>query len=373
MWGSAPSAPSSSTSSPLGTSRPAGSSSRRRAARSPPDAANRCPSPEQVLSPATDSCTGPCWRSLPAIIRQPLSENVRFYPHSSAVAFRLISPGSESGVVDVQFWIALLAASARIFRAAFQSAFAENPQCLHENSAWFFRLPRSQCPQRLHVLLVLRGSTSVHPSHDQWLRRVANGRHTRWIDIEAAACNATVVRDDGHLQQTQVRRSVARTVAVVHHDVLERPIDVRIPERVVAHNDLDRCKIIAPIDRRRRWHLDVDDVGEIAVLDREESRRGSRCSLGIAVHGRENACTQVLQVGVLNDVPTCHVIGEPQPPIIVVWVGQDVRISTSDHVIDHQVVGLITEVAPLVKIPELEILDRSSITQGSFKGSPDPP
>src|SRR5271157_4292737 len=50
-------------------------------------------------------------------------------------------------------------ASARMFRAAFQSAFAENPQCLHANSAWLLRLPRSQCPQTEHVLLVLRGST----------------------------------------------------------------------------------------------------------------------------------------------------------------------------------------------------------------------
>src|SRR5208337_2319309 len=50
-------------------------------------------------------------------------------------------------------------ASARIFRAAFQSAYAENPQCLQANSDWLFRLPRSQCPQTLHVLLVLRGST----------------------------------------------------------------------------------------------------------------------------------------------------------------------------------------------------------------------
>src|SRR5271166_6330111 len=46
-----------------------------------------------------------------------------------------------------------------MFRAAFQSAFVENPQCLQANSAWLFRLPRSQCPQTEHVLLVLRGST----------------------------------------------------------------------------------------------------------------------------------------------------------------------------------------------------------------------
>src|SRR5271157_636957 len=54
---------------------------------------------------------------------------------------------------------ALLAASARMFRAAFQSAFAESPQCLHPNSAWLFRLPRSQYPQTEHVFEVLRGST----------------------------------------------------------------------------------------------------------------------------------------------------------------------------------------------------------------------
>ena len=46
-----------------------------------------------------------------------------------------------------------------MFRAAFQSAFAENPQCLQRNSAWLLRLAFSQCPQSEHVRLVLRGST----------------------------------------------------------------------------------------------------------------------------------------------------------------------------------------------------------------------
>src|SRR5271157_3678515 len=50
-------------------------------------------------------------------------------------------------------------ARARMFRAAFQSASAENPQCRHRNTAWLSRLAFSQFPHSEQVRDVLRGST----------------------------------------------------------------------------------------------------------------------------------------------------------------------------------------------------------------------